>query len=302
MKRKALVTGATGYIGSNLCQSLLDDKWNVEVLVRKSSSLLVPILASKVASHVYDGSTESVLEAVKKSKPDIVFHIASRFIAEHQSADISDLISSNILYGTQLVEACVQCGVKCFLNTGTSWQHYRSSNYDPVCLYAATKQAFEDILDFYSDAYSLRVINLKLFETYGPNDMRPKLINFLIKTALTGERLGISPGNQALDLVYITDVTNAFICCAHQLIEGVEGEKFNKTYAVSSGVAITVRQIIEIIEKCIGHQVNVSYGARPYRKREVMMPWQDSRTPPGWDVTIDLKNGITLILESKKSS
>ncbi|WP_284213072.1 NAD-dependent epimerase/dehydratase family protein [Comamonas jiangduensis] len=301
MERRALVTGATGYIGAKLCQRLLDDGWVVSVLVRNSGRPLATSLTGRVTIAIYDGSIESVLTAIRESKPTIVFHLASLFIAEHHSEQVTNLIASNVLFGTQLAEACVREEIKNFINTGTSWQHYRSNDYDPVCLYAATKQAFEDILDFYTDAFPLSAVTLKLFDTYGYDDPRPKLINLLIKTALTKDRLGISPGEQLVDLVYIDDVISAFTCCAKLLVD--EPKKGgHERYAISSGRLVSVRKLVKLLEKISGQSLNVISGARPYRKREVMVPWRSGKLPPGWLPHIDLETGLRILLNSTNSS
>lgn len=297
MNHKALITGATGYIGAKLCQRLMAAGWQVDVLVRKSGRPLTEKIARKVGLHTYDGSAKSALDAVAVAKPNVVFHLASLFIAEHQSDQITDLINSNLLFGTHLAEACARNGVKRFINTGTSWQHYRSDGYDPVCLYAATKQAFEDILDFYADAFDMHVITLKLFDTYGPDDPRPKLVNLLVKTMKSGESLGMSPGNQVLDLVHIDDVTRAFEVCAQQLLDSASCHHHAR-YSVSSGAPLSVRQLVAILEQVSGKAVNVSFGARPYRGREVMFPWQGGQQLPGWQATTDTRAGLASMLSS----
>jgi len=291
MNHKALVTGATGYIGAKLCRQLLADGWQVDVLVRKTGRPLTEELARKVGLHTYDGSAQSALDAVAVTKPNVVFHLASLFIAEHQSDQITDLINSNLLFGTHLAEACARNGVKRFINTGTSWQHYRSNEYDPVCLYAATKQAFEDILDFYADAFGIHVITLKLFDTYGPDDPRPKLVNLLVKTMKSGEALGMSPGNQVLDLVHIDDVTRAFEVCAQQLLDS-DSCKPHVRYAVSSGAPLSVRQLVVMLERVSGNAINVTFGARSYREREVMYPWQSPQLLPNFTPMIDMESGL----------
>lgn len=295
MNRRAFVTGATGYIGTQLCQRLLADGWQVHILVRESGPPLPKTLAGAVVSHSYNGSTQSVQDAVGAAKPDVVFHLASLVIAEHRSEQVTDLIHSNVLFGTQLVEACAHAGVKSFINTGTSWQHYRSDSYDPVCLYAATKQAFEDILDFYTDAFPIRAITLKLFDTYGPDDPRPKLINLLLTTMKTGGALGMSPGEQVLDLVHINDVTRAFVLSAQQLLDG-GAPRPHERYAVSSGDSLTVQQLVAILEKISSKHINIIFGARPYREREVMVPWQAGHHPPGWKAEIDIRSGLASMI------
>ena len=297
MNQKALITGATGYIGSKLCQRLLNDGWQVDVLVRETGRPLVQTLVGKVTSHSYDGSTQSVMDAVAAANPDVVFHLASLFIAEHRSEQVTDLINSNLLFATQLAEACARTGVKRFINTGTSWQHYRSNAYDPVCLYAATKQAFENILDFYADAFGMRVITLKLFDTYGPDDPRPKLINLLVKAMKTGEVLGMSPGEQMLDLVQIDDVTRAFAVCAQQLLDGIASHSHER-YAVSSGKPLSVRQLVALLEQISGKSINVTFGARPYREREVMLPWQAGQQLPGWQTATNIRTDLAAMLGS----
>ena len=297
MNHKALITGATGYIGAKLCQRLMAAGWQVDVLVRKTGRPLTEELARKGGLHIYDGSAQSALDAVAVAKPDVVFHLASLFIAEHQSDQITDLINSNLLFGTHLAEACARNGVKRFINTGTSWQHYRSDGYDPVCLYAATKQAFEDILDFYADAFDMHVITLKLFDTYGPDDPRPKLVNLLVKTMKSGESLGMSPGNQVLDLVHIDDVTRAFVVCAQQLLDSASCHHHAR-YSVSSGAPLSVRQLVAVLEQVSGKAINVSFGARPYRGREVMFPWQGGQQLPGWQATTDTRAGLASMLSS----
>lgn len=295
MNPKALVTGATGYIGTKLCQRLLAEGWQVDVLIRENSRPLTPTLVENATALAYDGSTQSVQDAVSAASPDVVFHLASLFIAEHRSEQVTDLINSNLLFGTQLAEACARAGVKRFINTGTSWQHYRSEAYDPVCLYAATKQAFEDILDFYADAHGMRIITLKLFDSYGPGDPRPKLINLLVRATKTGEALDMSPGEQLLDLVHIDDVTRAFTVSAQRLLNDVSSQ-FHERYGVSSGAPISVRKLVALLEQVCGKAIHVTFGARPYRKREVMIPWQAGQRPPDWQPEIDLYAGINYLL------
>jgi len=296
MKRKALITGATGYVGAKLCQRLLTDGWQVAVLVRETGRPLAATLESAVNAHKYDGSTQSVMNAVAVEKPDVVFHLASLFIAEHRSDQVTDLINSNLLFATQLAEACARAGVKCFINTGTTWQHYRSDVYDPACLYAATKQAFEDILDFYADAFNMRIVTLKLFDTYGPDDPRPKLINLLVRAIKTGEILGMSPGEQVLDLVHIDDVTHAFVVSAEQLIKA-NSFASHVRYAVASGNPVSVRQLVALLKEISGRSIDVTFGARPYREREVMHPWQAGQCPPGWKAQIDTLPGLASLLQ-----
>lgn len=295
MNPKALVTGATGYIGTKLCQRLLADGWQVDVLVRETGRPLAQTLVSKVTVHSYDGSTQSVMDAVAAAKPTVVFHLASLFIAEHRSEQVADLINSNLLFGTQLVEACARTGVKRFVNTGTAWQHYNNEDYNPVCLYAATKQAFEALLEYYVQACDIKVITLKLFDTYGPEDPRPKLFNFLEKASASGVALNMSKGEQLIDLVHIDDVITAFMIAAHRLLRGkvVQHER----YAVSSGQPLALRMLVKIYIEVTKKNVQVNWNNRPYRDREVMVTWNKNTSLPDWIPNLDLSAGLLSLLQ-----
>lgn len=289
--RIALITGATGFIGSHLTRRLVTDEWNVNIIVRSQSNIdVISDVTEKLTIHKHNGTTDRMLDILSAVKPSIVFHLASLFTSDHQSEDIESLIESNILFGTQLVEAMVVKGAYKLVNTGTSWQHYNNEDYNPVCLYAATKQAFEDILKFYLEITQLRVITLKLFDTYGPDDSRPKLFNLLRKIAEEQKPLAMSPGEQFIDIVYIDDVVEAFIIAAERLLNN-KVEHY-EDYAVSSGRPINLRDLVETYEEVIGKKLPIEWGGRPYKLREVMAPWNKGRGLHGWRSRVSLEEGI----------
>lgn len=291
MKKRALVTGATGFVGSRLVFKLLLEGYDVDVLVRKASNLgeLCPVV-EQLTVHVHDGSTEAMFLLMEKAKPSIVFHVASMAQAEHQAHNLLPLVNSNITIGTQLVEAMLNSGCNLLVNTGTFWQHYENKDYSPVCLYAATKQAFEAILQYYVEAKSLKVITLKLFDNYGPKDPRPKLLQLLRNTAKSQEPLAMSHGEQLIDLVYIDDVINAYVLAAERLLSRQVRE--HEVYAVSSGKPIKVKELVELFEKITSTKLPIQWGARPYKNREVFEPWNSGQLLPGWVCQTSLLQGI----------
>jgi len=290
--RRALVTGATGYIGSQLVQRLVRDGWEVSIVARQGSSLAVLNSVLPVTSvQRHDGSTGSMIAAVAAARPDIVFHLASHFLAQHKSEDVVALVSSNVLFSTQLAEAMAANGVRYLVNTGTSWQHYENADYNPVNLYAATKQAFENILAYYVEAGLLKATTLALFDTYGPNDPRKKLVTLLRNTATSGEALHMSPGDQVIDLVHIDDVLDAFVLAADQI--GAQATPAAH-YGISSGETLSLRQFVALFEKVTGKPVPIVWGGRPYREREVMVPWQ-APALAGWTPRIRLEDGLRAV-------
>ena len=250
---RALVTGATGFIGGHLCRLLEQTGWDVHAIVRRESSEgKVSGLAPKTIIHRFSGNTEELCRIVGDHPPDIAFHLASRFIVDHKPSQVSELVKSNVEFGAQLIEALSQSGIRCLVNAGTSWQHYGNAEYDPVNLYAATKQAFEQLLPYYASVHSLRVVTLKLFDTYGPGDTRGKIMQLLVRVAKGTEALEMSEGKQLIDLVHVTDVAKAFLVSAERVLSGkVAG---HESYAVGSGAPVTLRRLVEIFSECRGRE------------------------------------------------
>jgi nucleoside-diphosphate-sugar epimerase len=276
---------------------LLEEGWQVSAIVRKQGRSLQADLQQKIPAFIYDGSIESLVKATNTAKPNVVFHLASLFVAEHRQDQVTDLINSNVLFASHLAEACIQAGVRCLVNTGTSWQHYRSEDYDPVCLYAATKQAAEDILDFYADAFDLNIITLKLFDTYGIDDTRQKLLNLLMSALKTGDQIAMSEGKQLVDLVYIDDVINAYWVAAQRLTKN-ENANSHERYSVSTCEAISVQELVSYIEEVSNRTLNAEFGLRPYRKREVMVPYSAANWLPGWMPLTNVRAGISNLIGS----
>lgn len=296
-KPKAVVTGATGFIGSHLVRHLLRAKWQVHAIVRPESDHSALGGESSLKVHEHTGSMDSMLSIFTDTQPDVVFHLASLFLSKHQSVDIDRLVESNILFGVQLVEAMTQVGVKALVNTGTAWQHYEGQQYSPVNLYAATKQAFEALLDYYTEASGLRSITLKLHDTYGPRDPRPKLVNLLVRVAESNESLAMSPGEQQLSLVHIDDVVSAFEIAAERLLERPDIKREN--FSLESTQTCTLKQLVSEFEMLVGRVLPIRWGARPYREREVMAPWTGNKLPR-WEQRVDLRSGLrNLLLEFK---
>ncbi len=296
--KAALITGATGFVGSYLVEKLISQGWIPHLIIRPESDLSpIQHLVKKVILHIHDGSTKEMVNIVQRANPEIVIHLASRFIVEHKSEDIEILIKSNILFGVQLIEAMVVNKIYRLINVGTSWQNYENKEYNPVCLYAGTKEAFEKILIFYLESTPLKCITFKLFDTYGPRDPRTKLFYLLKTAAATGVEIDMSPGEQMIDLVYIDDVIDAFLIG----IKCLQNSNMKcENYAISSGTLITLKDLVAKFSKISGTEIKVHWGGRAYRKREVMIPWRNFQLIPGWEPKINLDEGIKRLLIDKR--
>ena len=303
--KSALVTGATGFIGSHLVAHLHRDGWEVAAIVHSRS---LPTASSAATHHVYQytGQTSELIAALGDFRPTAVFHLASLFLAAHTPDQVKPLINANVLFGTQLLEAMSKAGSTALVNAGTGWQNYTPQPpYDepgfmPVNLYAATKQAFEDILLYYVQVASLRSITLRLFDSYGPGDTRRKLLRLLLDTLKSGEPLDMSPGDQVIDLVHVDDICRAFLHAANLALELPEPAAM--VYAVGGSQRMTLQQVAATLEQAAGRKLPLRFGQRPHRPREVMHPWEGPPLP-GWQPQITLLQGLRdLILEDGRST
>ena len=298
--QRVLVTGATGFIGSRLTQSLLADGVEVSVIARPSSSFdqLGPA-SNKVAVLRHDGSTAQLSDFVEKFSPEIVFHLAANFVGVHNSDDVAPLVADNVGFTAQICQAMVAAGTSCLVAAGTVWQHAKSPPGDPVptpnSLYAATKQAVEDIITYYAGTGALSSITLKIYDSYGPGDPRPKLLSALAAKAAAGETLDGTSGNQKLHLVHVDDIVTAFRQAGAMLASGQASG--HHSYTLPSGEAVTLKSLVATWQEATGRTINVAWGARPERPGEIMVPWEGARLP-GWEPEIALKTGFRALFDA----
>ena len=173
-----VVTGATGFIGSNLVRKLIENEFIVTAIVRekRKAEIIFDKIEERMLFYEWDNSISGLADYMQKQKVDCVVHLATKYITQSMAEDVDDLVESNITFGMKMLEAMKLAGVRNFINSSTSWQHYQNEEYCPVNVYAATKQAFEDVLKYYTSAEGIRAIILEIYDTYGPFDKRNKII------------------------------------------------------------------------------------------------------------------------------
>ena len=283
MTERVLITGATGFIGSALHRHLIAQDKQITVITR-SGSTRTSLPGMNIT---WTGDTARLIQQVAEVQPDVVFHLATNFIAHHETSDIAGLVDSNITFGTAVLEASWKSGARVVL-TGTSWQHFEGAIYHPVSLYAATKQALLDIAVFYAHE-GLDIRELTLFDTYGPNDPRRKLVPLLLGAAATGASLDMSSGYQLIDLLYVTDVVKALLRTAQQPAAETPSVRH---FVARSEAPVTIRQLVEVVDEVVGSRMSVEWCVRADRPREMRTNWEFGQSLPGWSPTVNLSSGI----------
>jgi nucleoside-diphosphate-sugar epimerase len=267
------VTGASGFIGSHLVPALKREGHDVYLLSRG----------------------DDVLKTLKTAKPELTYHLASLFLAENSYEQVKPLVESNILLGTELVDALVRENCRAIVCAGTAWQNFEGKKGTAACLYAATKEAFESVLRYYADAQALRACVLKLYDTYGPQDKRRKLLSLIRESVNSSKPMGLSPGDQKIDLLHVNDAISAFLTAGARVREPGPGRL--EEFYLRSGRVLSIKELANLVNGIKTFEAR--FGERPYRAREVMNPWTQGETLPGWNPRVTLEAGLKEYLEER---
>ncbi len=260
-----LLTGGTGFIGSHLIKVLLSSGHKVGMTVRKKSgSKPLGELDSRVNCYEVD-TYESFEQMFTELQPDCVFHLATLYINKHEPKDIPDILSSNITFGTKLLEAMSRTNCRKIINFGTRWQHVSDDRYNPANLYAASKEAFLCILKFYNKL-GIKSKTIELCDTFGSGDTRKKVIDLMIDACKRNQSVDMSPGDQVLDIVSVDDV------CDYINRSCVDDVFFDNTCISISGNQVKLKDLGSIIEGYFNTANILKWGNIPYRENEVMVP------------------------------
>lgn len=296
--RRVLITGITGYIGSKLARELLTD-CEVYGLVRKPLNLkYIADIVPNIQFVYYDGSYDSMSEALKLSQPDLVYHMAAYYTGSHGPEHIPKLLDSNITLGAHLLGAMAEHKISALVYASTIVAHYQGAEYRPLNLYAATKQAFSDLLAYYTDIGLVCAVSVVISDTYGPGDNRPKILNIIRQATKTGERVAFSSGEQVYDVIYIDDLVSAFRMAGEQLLQGAYQ---NAVFQAVPESPLSLRETVEKLLQVNGLKLNAGWGERPVPEREIREKIRLYPTVPNWEPQISLEEGLRRMCEQDET-
>ena len=250
-------------------------------------------------NHIHElrGGVASVVEIVTQVQPDAIFHLAAVY-AEPVSADcVLSMLDGNLSLGACLLFAATRCAMQpVFINTGTYWQFDKESMYSPNSLYAATKQAFQDLLHFYRERMGTAAVTLIYYDTFGEGDTRQKLWQKMTSAA-AGTSFRLSLGEQTIHLVHVEDIVRAFIRAAELLHEG---QQMAPMYTVQSDSPRTLRSLVEELNSRGNLGLDLQWGAIPYWEGQVVEPWVGEMLP-GWKPEVEVMSALLRLANSARS-
>lgn len=281
VRLKILVTGATGFLGSNLVAALSAEH-ELVLLKRRSSNLqrLLGVSQPLTMLNVEDVSLESLFIGAGF---DGVIHCATNYGRDEN--DLHDTIDANLTLPLGLLKGAIGAGVRFFINTDTVLD--KRINY-----YSLSKAHFRDWLIFF--AGKILCINMELEHFYGRGDDPSKFISRMV-TELACNRppsIDLTLGEQKRSFIHISDVVRAFSTVITSLGRIPPG--FN-VFQVGSRDQVSIRQFVTLTSELCGNSTTeLRFGALPYRKNEVMEVELDLQPLEhlGWAAHMGLREGL----------
>ncbi|OGH72437.1 MAG: hypothetical protein A2921_04115 [Candidatus Magasanikbacteria bacterium RIFCSPLOWO2_01_FULL_43_20b] len=260
-----LVTGAAGFIGSNLVKRLVADGRQVCVLVKPSTNLariqeLLPKITCCRADLLDFDGLKRELEEIR---PQGVFHLAASNIQSGVTAEDSEVAETNILGTRNLLQALGGINYDFFINLGSFLEYGPKSGpikeselCAPPELYSITKLA----ATLYGQAVARRdnkpIITFRLFTPYGPAVQPGRLIYEVITRALRNEEISLTQPKVARDFIFVEDLIELLLE-AKDKAKNYQGEIFN----AGSGQAITLESVVNEVLKITGSKSRINWGA-----------------------------------------
>ena len=287
---KILLTGGTGFLGSNILRRLLGLGHELFCIKRETSSLeRVKIFKHKIKW--FNVETSDFDEIISSYKIEGIIHCATDY--GRKQFDPIQTIETNLILPLKLLHAAANNNVLVFINTDTVLDKR-------VDTYSLSKRQFSEWLEKYSN--DILTINVALEHFYGPFDNDSKFVTYVILKMLGNEdSIDFTLGLQKRNFVYIEDVIDAFIVLLNN-INKLDNSFHN--FEVGTEDSVTIKDFVVLVKKlCNNNTTDLNFGAINYRENEVMNTNTntDKLKSLGWFPRFSLEDGLknTIDLEKK---
>ena len=299
---KALVTGAGGFVGSNLVRNLLQAGHEPFAVVRPGSApWRLRDLDGEVAIVAVDLSdADAAHRSVLETRPDVVFHLAAHGAYSWQQ-DFDAMLAVNVRATEALLLGAREAGAR-VVNAGSSSEYglkdHAPSETEPVepnSLYAITKVAATQLCRLAAASHGQHAITLRLYSIYGPWEEPGRLMPTLAQRALTGHLPPLVDPEIARDFVWVQDACDAFLAAASADLKD-PGSVLN----VASGTQTTLRSLVELARTVFKIEAEPAWGTMERRGWDTAV-WvgqpHAAAAVLGWSASTPLDHGLRLLAE-----
>lgn len=289
MPKNILLTGATGFLGSKILEALLENDYNVSILLRQQSdNWRIKHLEGKY--HPFINNNESSIDVIfLENDIDTIIHTATEY---GRAKDLSSIYESNIIMPLQLLEAGYRNNLRLFINTDS---FFSKPNIKTSYLggYISSKKIFLDDLLSYSN--KIKIANIRLEHVFGKNDGEGKFITNLLKDLKSNKPdIALSDGKQKRDFVYLPDVVDAYI----KVLQNSDTEYGFTEYQIGTGTSISVKDFVKELAQALKSTSKLNFGALPSRPDEIQFSQADTSNSKkiGWAPKYSLTEAIKNLL------
>ena len=286
--KKALVTGATGFLGSHLCLRLIANGIEVHATSRSPQ-------AGKDVQWWQNDLTEAgaVRELLRAVRPDVVFHFGGMVTARPDVTLVAPTFHSLVTSTINMLAGASELGCRVILAGSLTEPLASDSEPVPSSPYSAAKWASSAYGRMFHQLYRTPVAIVRPFMTFGPRQQATKLIPYVALSLLKQQRPELSSGRWAADWIYIDDVIDGLVSAAQK--SGVEGH----TIDLGSGTLVPVRTVVQHLVRITSSTLDPDFGAIPDRpaEQERVADLQPALNLLGWTPATPLVEGLRLTVD-----
>lgn len=255
MKERILITGSTGFIGTHIVNLLLEKNIYIYDILReknKNSKYIKKLKKNKNYFPIFYKKFKELEEKLKKIKINTVINCATYYSTKNDIKTIENLIQTNIIFCSVILET-LKKKIKKFINFGSMMEYSCGNYFSPKNFYAITKFSFQKIEEFYKKHNpKIKFYDLKLYETYGDNDKREKIIPTIIKKYLQNKNIKIISKNLIMNFVHIESLMLAIEMIISNKVQ--EGE-----YCIKNKKFTKIQKIIDSLNNKLKKKIKVKY-------------------------------------------
>jgi len=294
---RVLLFGASGFIARAVYEKLLSEGHDAIRVLREIGHYD----SSKLGRNFeLCSSASEVRGIIRRVMPDVVINMANFFTRSGSYSDALKLAEVNNVLVTEICQGVIESG-GILVNVGSGFQANLNKDDLAPDLYSLYKGLSTSIVEWFSATQSLKAINLFLYDTYGKNDPREKIVQLLIRAKKENRHLDLSEGDQILEMVYVTDVAEAvslLVTKSEELVKNAIPGSLNSYWCYPDEI-VTLRELVLEFEGAANSKLGINWGARDYRPGERFSSEKRGRPRvPGWTPKVSLGEGLRLCLES----